>query len=260
MGDYYWVQFVVADWLSDPHLSKCFPATRGIWMDVFCAMYIDNRSGVLKGKIDQLARICRCSTAEMAAAISDLEVTGTADVTKRDGVVTIICRTMKRDADKRKSNNERQKKHRMGSVTPESQPVSRSHNLMVTDTRASESESKAKSKSDEEATASSFTNRSRGTREEFVAYAVEQKLDAADGEWLFDKMLASGWTVDGKPTHDWQALTRAWKQAGYFPTQKTKPNDEKQQKYVHQKPNGSRTDGTYNAGRTGQYRGDALTD
>lgn len=106
-------QFYTGDWLKDPELSKCAPATRGIWMDLLCAMHETGRLGELSGTAEQLARLCRCSTADLSFALDDLRITRAADVTARNGVCHVVSRRMKREADARKSAADRQKRHRM---------------------------------------------------------------------------------------------------------------------------------------------------
>jgi len=69
------------DWLKDPALSRCCPATRGIWADLLCAMHESDESGFLTGTPAELSRMARCSEAEMKAAIEDLARTGAADIT-----------------------------------------------------------------------------------------------------------------------------------------------------------------------------------
>ena len=124
------------DWLKAPELTLCSPATRGIWIDFLCAMHEMDRSGILRGTIQQLSRIARCSTEEMTAAIGELRESHAADIAESNGVVTVTCRRMVRESDERKSTADRQKRHRTeesrektASVTPlsrsESRPMSR---------------------------------------------------------------------------------------------------------------------------------------
>lgn len=94
-------QFYPSDWLGDPQLSKCKPATRGVWIDLLCAIYQLNRSGILCGTLEQLARTARCRTEELTDALTDLKATGTAGITERNGNVRIVSRRMERDAKKR---------------------------------------------------------------------------------------------------------------------------------------------------------------
>jgi len=105
-------QFYPGDWLKDPHLSMCSPATRGIWMDLLCAMHENDRSGQITGTTDQIARLCRCTAVDLDHAISELQTTKTADVTKRHEIVTIINRRMSREYKDRVSARERKRLER----------------------------------------------------------------------------------------------------------------------------------------------------
>ena len=122
-----YMQFYVADWRADAALSMCLPATRGIWMDLICAMHENDRSGELRGTADQLARIARCRTEELVAALTDLESQNAADIETRNGVYRVSNRRMTREAEKRNANKSRQKKHRdknrNGTVTRESRGI-----------------------------------------------------------------------------------------------------------------------------------------
>jgi hypothetical protein len=98
-----YIQFFIGDWLKDPELSMCSPLTRGIWIDALCAMHERDRVGELSGTPEQLARVCRCSPVELVQAADELSASGAADVTHRNGKVTLINRRM-RDEYKRKEN------------------------------------------------------------------------------------------------------------------------------------------------------------
>lgn len=107
-----WFKFFPSWWTSDTELSKCTPATRGVWIDLLCAMHQSGRSGELSGTTDQIARLARCSTVELTQALTELQTTGTADVTFRNNNVTVINRLMKREAKDRKDTALRVAKHR----------------------------------------------------------------------------------------------------------------------------------------------------
>lgn len=109
-------QFYTGDWMKDAQLGKCSPATRGIWIDAMCAMHDSDRSGTLAGTPDQLIRVLRCSLAELRAAIAELKATGAADVTERNGSVTLVNRRMQRDYRERLMTRERVKRHRCNGV------------------------------------------------------------------------------------------------------------------------------------------------
>jgi len=121
-----WFKFFPAHWATDVALSKCSPATRGIWMDLLCSMYADGDKGVVSGTIDQLARMTRCTPQEIRVAVDELKNSDTADVTECNGVVTLENRKMKREFKTRNSTKTRVQKHRnavvTGDVTPNVTP------------------------------------------------------------------------------------------------------------------------------------------
>jgi len=124
-------QFYTGDWLKDPHLSMCSPSTRGIWIDLMCAMWENSRSGLIAGTVEQLSRMSRCSIEEMRWAISELKDTETATVTVRNEKITLVNRRMKRDAKEREINTLRQQRYRGNGksnapVTEMSRPTSSS--------------------------------------------------------------------------------------------------------------------------------------
>lgn len=105
--------FYTGDWLKDPELSLCTPATRGVWADLISRMHESGRVGSLSGTLDQLARLARCLPADVALAMTDLQTTGAADVTyERNGVITVTNRRMNREAKEREANALRQSRHR----------------------------------------------------------------------------------------------------------------------------------------------------
>lgn len=104
--------FFIGDWIKDPKLSLCTPATRGVWIDLLCAMHESGRTGKLCGTSEQLSRTARCSAAELAQALTDLQTTGAADVTERNGTITLINRRMEREHKQREKGTLRQKRFR----------------------------------------------------------------------------------------------------------------------------------------------------
>ncbi len=134
-GDHWFMAFVVRDWLTDEQVTLLKESTRGIWMDALCRMFMDDRKGQIAGTIEDLSRLCRTSVNPMRAAIDDLKLRSAADVTERDGIVTLMNRRMRREWIGRKSARDRQKRKREreanGVVTEmshgESPPLSNSH-------------------------------------------------------------------------------------------------------------------------------------
>lgn len=109
---YPWMQFFAADWLNDPALSMCQPETRGIWMDLICAMHLSDRSGTITGTHSQLARVARCTEAQLTAAINDIQTCKAADVTLCNKNVTLVNRRMKREHNERNNTKLRVRKFR----------------------------------------------------------------------------------------------------------------------------------------------------
>jgi hypothetical protein len=107
-----WIKFFPSDWKSDNRLSRCSPATRGIWIDLICDMHDSSRSGKISGSLMELSRAARCTTAEIQVAIEELSSTKTADVTLHHDFVTVVNRRMNRDYKKREMSRLRQIKHR----------------------------------------------------------------------------------------------------------------------------------------------------
>lgn len=106
-------QFYTGDWLKDPNLGQCRPATRGIWMDLLCLMHENNKSGMITGTPKSLARICRATETEIRDALTDLHGTDTADIQWADGeIVTVMNRRMRAEDALRRGGAERQRKLR----------------------------------------------------------------------------------------------------------------------------------------------------
>jgi hypothetical protein len=112
MAKFPFMQYVPKEWLSDPQVSQCKPATRGVWWDAISAMHEMDRCGQLSGTLENLARVCRCRVDEMRAAADELRSCGAADVTECNGIVTLVNRRMRREAEERKSVKNRVDKHR----------------------------------------------------------------------------------------------------------------------------------------------------
>lgn len=113
---WFW-EFVVKDWLTDPAVSRCAPATRGIWFDALCNMFLLDRCGSVAGSYDELAVLFRASPDALRAAVAELKRTGAADVTVCRENVTLTNRRMKREYQIRVNARERKRKER-GSHDP----------------------------------------------------------------------------------------------------------------------------------------------
>src|ERR1043166_3460649 len=88
-----WVRWFPSNWLSEPGLSLCDAATRGIWADAINSMMLSN-SDHISGSIDQLSRLCRCSPQQMKQAILEMQNFKIAEISDANGHITILCRRL----------------------------------------------------------------------------------------------------------------------------------------------------------------------
>ncbi len=186
------IPLYTGDWMKDTELSLCTPATRGVWIDLLCAMHERNRSGELRGTSEQLARLARCSTVELVEALTDLQTTGAAIVEERNGSYWVANRRMQRE-----------------SATREKRAVAGS---------------KGGSKTSANREQMPDTDNDIDCCRVIEEFAESLGLPGSDGTSCFHKWQGNGWTNSGKPIRDWRATIRAWKLSGYLPSQKQGSN------------------------------------
>jgi len=216
-----YLHLYTGDWLTDPALSLCSPATRGVWVDLICYMHRSNQGGKLIATREQLTRYARCSDIALDMAIYELQTTRTADIYERNGIVTVICRRLKREAEliaKRKQ---------AGSKGGSKTQASREPTPFVR-------EEKERSKEREEnvpvlpfsvpvlTEEEREEQRVHSALDRVRAFAAENGISINDADWFFWKGQGNGWTNDGKPIQDWKATLRSWRNGGYLPSQKQK--------------------------------------
>ena len=137
-----WFKFFPGDWLKDPHLRKCSPETKGIWIDIICLMWEEDDRGILEGTYEELGRMLGQNTECLKRAATELKTTKTATVTFSNDVITIKSRRILRDERLRESNRSRQSKHRSNTnITVESQ----GNNQEKSEVRGQRSDEKDKS-------------------------------------------------------------------------------------------------------------------
>jgi len=185
--------FYTGDWMKDPRLSLCKPATRGVWIDLLCAMHEFDRSGELRGTTDQLARLARCSTEELVSALTELQTTGAADLLQRNGTWAIANRRMKKEA-----------------ITREKRAVAGSIG-------GSKSGANRQQKPD--------TDNEDECESQIIQYCISLGLPASDGKAVFAKWQGNNWTNGGQAIRDWKATIRSWKLQGYLPSQRLRKNE-----------------------------------
>lgn len=113
-----YLRFYTGDWQKDPAVSLCSAATRGIWVDLLCAMHNAADRGRLVGTVAQLSRVARCTPEEMQSALSELDETGAASVTCHGDVtdchskVTVENRRMRRETEETENARLRKRRER----------------------------------------------------------------------------------------------------------------------------------------------------
>lgn len=86
-----WFKFFPRDWMTDEKLRRCPQATRCFWLEAICHMYLSDTVS-LTGSCDDLSRILSCTVAEVHTAVSDLRMSGAADVEERNSIITLTSR------------------------------------------------------------------------------------------------------------------------------------------------------------------------
>lgn len=56
--------------------------------------------------------------------------------------------------------------------------------------------------------------------DDVLAFVAELQLPPSDGEWFWNKCEGNGWRNGNSKISDWKATIRAWRAAGYMPSQK----------------------------------------
>lgn len=212
------IMFYTGDWLKDPDLGKCSPATRGIWIDMLCLMHENSRSGTLQGTPSELSRACRCTPGQILSAVKELKKTGTADipsswegnsVTDRNYEITIICRRMLEESKERKSNADKQKRYRdrqdqptTTKALPENNPPSSNSSSISPSTLVIKEEEKK----------NIYKKKfSKPTPSEVSEYAksIDFTLNGSD---FCDYYEARGWCLGkGQPMKCWKSAVKTWK-------------------------------------------------
>ena len=185
------IPLYTGDWMKDTKLSVCTPATRGVWIDLLCAMHDENQSGELCGTSEQLARLARCSTVELVQALTELQTSNAADVAYRNEAWMVANRRMKKQA------AIREKRAQAGSKG------------------GANTQSKREQRPD--------TDNDIDCQRIIEEFCTSLGLPSTDGTAVFNKWQGNGWTNRDVPIRDWKATIRSWKAQGFLPSQKVFP-------------------------------------
>jgi hypothetical protein len=110
-------QFYPGDWLKDPQLRMASMSSKGIWIDLLCAMFEAKERGALEGTAHQFCKLLGCTRDEFDLFLSEARSVKFANV--RDlsvecpQVIRIESRRMLRDENQRQTwgKQKRQQRH-----------------------------------------------------------------------------------------------------------------------------------------------------
>jgi hypothetical protein len=104
--------------------------SRAVWREILDLMFLDGNCGIITATVEQLARMCVCSEVEVETFLRENDALLVADVDKSDTIITLRCRRMVREHQKRIGGAERQRQFRAkGGGDPERWSAIRVHIL-----------------------------------------------------------------------------------------------------------------------------------
>lgn len=107
-----YMQFFVADWLTDTALSRLSFEAKGFWIDLLCFLWKSETRGEIVGSYEDIANLMGCNSDTVERHILRLKDTKTADVTISNSEVTVINRRMIREERARQASRSRQSTYR----------------------------------------------------------------------------------------------------------------------------------------------------
>ena len=113
-------QFYVKDWLSDAQLRQTSSSTKGIWIDLICFMWENEKCGKLTAEAEVFCRMTGTTMSEFEIFLKeakklkfcDFSVTSNVLEQKSNALITIKNRRMYREWKKSNDNKLRQSKFR----------------------------------------------------------------------------------------------------------------------------------------------------
>jgi len=126
-------QFYPGDWFRDPQLRMASLTARAIWIDMLCCMWWSKERGTVTGTVEELTRMAGALPEDFNTFLQEAKRCGFANVTERNGNITVVSRRMVVDEKARVSNRERQQRHRSNKdITALSQEYNGGNNNSVT--------------------------------------------------------------------------------------------------------------------------------
>lgn len=116
MAKNWWFKFEYRVWQSDPDLSGCSLAARGLWLEMLCYLYAQDQH-TLTASYEKLGRMARCDSSEVAKLILELKHNNVADVTLGHGDVTVMSRRLEKLLKARNQATLRKRKERVTTMS-----------------------------------------------------------------------------------------------------------------------------------------------
>lgn len=197
-----WVKWYPQNWLSEPGLSKADVATQGIWCNAVNAMLLE-KTDRISGTLEQLSRVCRCRTAQMNLAISELKSFKIAEVSIQNGYTVIACRRLQRELEV--SNLRRQavsRRWHKGDTNALQHVDTNGHTPSTSTYTSSSPEGIVKGRNG---------HFKPPTPQEATDYAAKIGLPASESTRFLNYYEANGWKVGKNPMKSWSAAMNNWR-------------------------------------------------
>jgi len=104
--------FYRKDWQADCQLQQASFQTRGMWLEFLLHMMDSPTPGRISGTQESLGRLIGATPKELESFFAEVSLHKFANVTKRNGKITLENRRMLREEKARRDNAERQRRHR----------------------------------------------------------------------------------------------------------------------------------------------------
>jgi hypothetical protein len=186
-GDW-WFKFEIPAWRNSPELRRCSLETKGFWIECVAIMR-DLGVPHIKGSCEEIARSVGCFPEEAQRCVEELKRTNTADVTLRNGEVTLKSRKYAKELKAKEMTRLRVRKHRgVVDVTPDVTDKVKSKKKEVISNDVSSNESVTKDSATQAETAGTQTPVSRRIWTDGVQLLVEGGLTNYNARSLLGKM------------------------------------------------------------------------
>jgi hypothetical protein len=116
-------QFYPDDWLKDPQLRMASMSSKGIWIDLLCAMFEAKERGAIEATADQFRKLLGCNDDEFDLFLREARNLKFANVREVSAecphVIRVESRRMLRDEKQRQMWTKQKKQQRNEALIPE---------------------------------------------------------------------------------------------------------------------------------------------